>query len=155
MPTSKSIKILYAEDEPEWQKKIRRILEREGCIVEVASDYAVAHEKFAAESFDLIVIDLRLGPNADNRDGQFLLEDTFTKGIPAIVITGFGTPDMIKKADRYEALRFMYKGSFNIKEFRQAVAKVAAVPEPHATTHKEKETFKELLRKLMAGESIQ
>ena len=149
MPTSKSIKILYAEDEPPWQKKIRRILETAGYIVEVASDYAVAHDKFTAESFDLIVIDLRLGPDVDNRDGQFLLEDAFKKGIPAIVITGYGTPNTIREAERLDALRFMHKGSFVIEEFRQAVQEVAAKSDPHIPTPQETENLKKLLRRVI------
>ena len=156
MSALKSLRVLLAEDESPWQHKIRKVLEQSGHTVEVVSSYAEAFAKFTAEAFDLTIVDLRLGPDIDNRDGVFLLEDAFAKGIPAIVITGHGTRDMIKQANRHDALRLMHKGSFDIAEFKQIVDVIArtTAPDSHSPTPRETENVKELLRRLAAGKPI-
>lgn len=148
--------VLLVEDKPAWQETLGEIIQEKGCAVRVVSNYGEALSRFLAEPFDLIVIDLRLGPEENNRDGVGLLEDAYTRGIPAVVVTGYGTPDVIKKADRYDAMRVMHKGSFSAKEFEQIVDKIIAATgsEPSKPTSQEVKTLNELLRKLARGEFL-
>ena len=148
--------ILLVEDDPAWQATLGEILQEKGCMVRIASSYGEALSRFVAESFDLVVIDLRLGPGEDNRDGVALLEDAYEKGIPAVVVTGYGTPDVVKKANRYDALRVMHKGKFRSEEFERIVDKVIAATgsELSKPTLQEVRDINDLLRKLARGEFL-
>lgn len=145
--------VLLVEDDPVWQQTLSQILQEKGCAFHIASTYSEALSKFTMGSFDLIVIDLKLGPEEDNRDGVGLLEDAYKKGIPAVVVTGYGTPAVIKKADRYDAMRVMHKGKFQIEEFERIVDKAisSAGPESFEPAVEDGEAINELLRKLAGG----
>lgn len=151
-----SVSILLVEDDPAWQETLGEIIKEKGCTFQVVSSYGEAFDRFLTEAFDLVVIDLRLGPEENNRDGVALLQDAYEKGIPAVVVTGYGTPDVIKKADRYDALRVMHKGKFGIEQFKRVVDKVisATGSEPSKPAPQEVKDINELLRKLVRGELL-
>lgn len=145
--------VLLVEDDPAWQEMLSAVVREKGCTIQVVSTYGEAFSKLAAESFDLMIIDLKLGPEEDNRDGVALVEDACKKGIPAAVVTGYGTPALIKKADRYDAIRVMHKGKFQIEEFKQIIDKVisSAGSESFKPSVQDGKVINELLRKLARG----
>jgi DNA-binding NtrC family response regulator len=152
----RDIRILLTEDDQGWQTTLSGVLVQEGYVVEIASDYAIAYDLFVSVAFDLIVVDLNLGPDSSNRDGVSLLEDTFRKGVPAIVVTGFGTPDMVKKANLYGVMRIMHKRAFDIEDFKHVVSEAVylASSKPTPPTPQQTKEVGLLLRKLAGGEFI-
>jgi DNA-binding response OmpR family regulator len=150
------IRILLAEDDPGWQTTLSSVLVQQGYVVHIAPDYASAYDQFVSVAFDLIIVDLSLGPDSGNRDGVSLLEDAFRKGVPAIVVTGFGTPDMVKKANLFGVMRIMHKRAFSIEDFKHAISEVVslAISKPTPPTPQQTKEVGLLLRKLASGEFI-
>ena len=54
------LRILYAEDHPEMQRAVARLLSVAGATVTIARDGLEATDKALAESFDLVLMDLRM-----------------------------------------------------------------------------------------------
>ena len=116
-------RILIVEDEKKWQDVLETMLRNEGHLVEVAASYGEALGELWRKPFGLVVIDLRLSPMDEaNRDGAALLEDASNKGIPAIVITGYGSLDLAREAVKeYNVLSFLDKASFDSERFKELV----------------------------------
>ena len=151
------VRALLVEDDPEWQRQLAEILLELGYTVQTVSNYADARNRYVSATFDLIIADLRLGSELANRDGVFILEDAFTKGIPAVVVTGYGTRDMVRKADRYDVLKLVHKGAFDKEQFKQTVSEVVRISTSNAVppTLQQTKEVRQLLRKLDAGEIIE
>ena len=66
MPTSRlsGVRALVADDEPSVRATVRRLLERRGATVTLASDGTEAEARLRAEPFDLVVTDVAM-PGAD------------------------------------------------------------------------------------------
>lgn len=133
-----SAKILLVEDERVWRRKLQRILEREEYKVETAAGYGEALGKLRQGGFDLAIVDLRLGPDEalgdyGERDlaGMALLDDAAERQIPTIVVTGYGTVELARRAyEDYDVLWFLDKATFEIDRFREIIrqALMPAVP---------------------------
>jgi CheY-like chemotaxis protein len=126
-------RILLVEDERVWRRKLRKILEREGYKVETAASYGEALGRLCKESFRLVVTDLRLGPKEHQKDygGIALLDDAAERQIPTIVVTGYGTVQLARRAyEDYDVLQFLSKGTFEARRFIEIVrqALMPAVP---------------------------
>jgi len=106
-------KILVVDDVTDWREQLRDSLRHSGYKVETASSYEEALQKIRAESDELalVIVDLRLDPSdEENRDGMLLLEELAQERINALVLTGYGTPDLEKKADELHCIKFLEKG---------------------------------------------
>ena len=120
-------KILVVEDHLVWREQLEEILERAGYKVETAVGYGEAFGKLRRGSFNLVVTDLRLGPEKPPRDfeGMTLLEDAKERGIPTIVVTGYPDVELARRAfEDCDVVQFLEKHTFEVKRFRDIVAQV-------------------------------
>lgn len=108
-------KILVVEDQSEVYETLCRRLEENGygCVVATSGVDAVA--KAVSEHPDLVLSDVRLNASDENnRDGIWVLGELkrveATKGIPVIVMTGYGTIDTVRMGFALGASRFIEKG---------------------------------------------
>jgi len=94
-------KILIVEDNRDWLRKMKGILEREGGYsIQTATTYDEAVNLLQSQPFELVVIDIRLVDwDATNVQGldlfNFIDKD---KGTNAIIATGYPTPEIIREA---------------------------------------------------------
>jgi two-component system response regulator VicR len=87
MNTSKSIKILYIEDDSEMLDLVTLILSRKGLQVDAAHGGKQGLEMVKAKKPDIILLDLMM-PDMDGWDVyHFLKNDEDTSNIPVIIIT--------------------------------------------------------------------
>jgi len=128
-------RILVVEDMPDWQGRLRDILEDEGYVVEMAASFGEALGELRRKSFDLVVVDLRLSLEyEENRSGVPLLEYVHDRQIPSIVVTGYGTVELAKEAyEKYGVFDFLDKASFDPVRFREHV-KEAIASEPKSSS---------------------
>ncbi len=103
-------KILIVDDVKDWRDQLRSILKRSGYTVDAAKTYPEALEKTHRNRPDLVIVDLRLDPtDEDNRDGMKLLEALAKQRINALVLSGYGTSALMKKAESLQAVCFLKK----------------------------------------------
>lgn len=105
-------RVLVVDDEPPVQRALEDLLKRRRIIVTVANSLATAEAALARETFDLVMLDVRL----PDGDGLVLLERIMA--MPAhplvVVVTGYGSIE--------HAVNCMRAGAFDylIKPFRPA-----------------------------------
>ncbi len=80
--------ILLVDDDPEFRKAMKKVLEKSDYDVTVAGDGQEALEILTEETFDLIISDLRM----PEMNGMGFMEEIKRKkiDIPVIIITGYG-----------------------------------------------------------------
>jgi DNA-binding NtrC family response regulator len=113
-------KILVVDDEEHVRVLFSRVLQKEGYEVDCASSGNEAIDKLAKDSFDLVVTDLKM----DGIDGLDLVRKgkTVNKGLPFILITGYGTAHMAVSAAKEGADVFLMK-PIDMTELKSAVKK--------------------------------
>jgi DNA-binding response OmpR family regulator len=99
-------RILVVDDDLSILRVFKNILEKEGYIVEVAETGKEALEKIENEKFDVSLVDVRL-PDMDGTD--LLLNMSNDSRTIKIIITGFSTDEVGKKAADYGADDFLVK----------------------------------------------
>jgi DNA-binding response OmpR family regulator len=99
-------RILVIDDDVSILRVFKHILEKEGYIVEVAETGKDALEKIENEKFDVCLVDVRL-PDMDGTD--LLLNIPCDSRTIKIIITGFSTDEVGKKAADYGADDFLVK----------------------------------------------
>ncbi len=122
--------ILIVDDEPSWQKRLKRTLKDLNCIVVTASNYDEAEEALANPHIDLVTVDLNLDSFTEYADGLDLvhqIRDTFGFHFPIIIVTGKGNLDRQRRAFvKYNVIDFIEKGKFEPDEFKNIVLKCFA-----------------------------
>ncbi len=100
-------KILIVEDEPVVRSLLQTIFLRHKCSVSVAATMAEAKEAVTRESYDLMMLDIRL----PDGDGQSFLEEMVLVPVrPLIVmVTGYGTIDSAVACIRAGAFDYVLK----------------------------------------------
>lgn len=83
-------RVLYAEDHPEMQRAVGRLLKAAGASVTVASDGLEATNKALSETFDLILMDLRM-PRQNGFEAARALRAADCR-LPLIAVTADATP---------------------------------------------------------------
>lgn len=149
----KKLLILLVEDSEEWINVILPLLEKEGHSIHVGMKYAEVTTRFSIEKYDLLIVDLALGPEPNNRDGVFLLEEAFLLGIPSVVITSHDSREMIEKANRFDAMRFISKKSFYPEEFKKQISQISEL-QSHEPTSEDKKLVRKLFDDLISGDPI-
>ena len=97
----KKIKILFADNDPEFLSTRKEILEANGYEVISASGRDEAARLLNDDVFDLAIIDLRLTDDLDEADisGLSLIKN-HTSEIPKILLTAYPTVDITRRAMR-------------------------------------------------------
>ena len=84
-PIEKSMRVLLAEDEPHLCEQIKKLLNAEGRVVDIANNGIDAQHLGANEPYDMIILDLGL----PERDGISVLRDWRSAGVktPVLILT--------------------------------------------------------------------
>ena len=99
-------RILVIDDDTNILRVFKSILEKEGYMVETAETGKDALEKIKKEKFNVCLIDVKL-PDMDGTD--LLLELTKEPETIKIIITGFSSDEVGRKAADYGADDFLVK----------------------------------------------
>jgi DNA-binding NtrC family response regulator len=115
--------VLVIEDEDNWVEIYQDILTEEGFSVQVARDFGRALGELRRGFFRAVVLDLCLGSrDGSNLYGVQLLESISDAGIPALIITGYATPKLVKEIYReYGVFSIGEKRTFDSDEFRKLI----------------------------------
>ncbi len=118
--------VLIVEDSIEWQKRLRRHLERQGLAVDVAKNLAEVRDKLKENTYWLATVDIELGESDQNQDGLKVLEMLNQRDILAIVVeastekSGQASREVIEET--YRPFAYFYKHeTYNLNDFRAAV----------------------------------
>jgi DNA-binding NtrC family response regulator len=124
--------VLVIEDTPDWRKKLVGYLIEEGEYdIKEADNYESASKIIQEQPLDVAIVDIRLvdWDEEDNQGMQLLRElDEIAdvNGTQAIVITGYGTKDRMRKAFRnHQVVDFIEKQHFDPDEFKATLLKAA------------------------------
>jgi len=90
------LRVLYADDHPEMRRAVGRLLRVAGASVTFARDGLEATDKALAESFDLILMDLRM-PRMDGFDAARALRAAECR-VALIAVTADATPRVLENA---------------------------------------------------------
>jgi DNA-binding NtrC family response regulator len=99
-------RILVVDDDVSILRVFKNILEKEGYLVETAETGKDALEKIKKEKFSVCLVDVRL-PDMDGTD--LLLKMANDSEIIKIIVTGFSSEEVGKKAADYGADDFLVK----------------------------------------------
>jgi two-component system nitrogen regulation response regulator NtrX len=115
--------ILIVEDMPDWRDQLESTLRRDGYTITTVANYGEALGELRRNEYQLVIVDLRLSPSDENnRDGMILLRDLAALKVPAIVLTGYGTAELARRAFRnYGILDFLEKKDLELKKLRHVV----------------------------------
>jgi DNA-binding NtrC family response regulator len=120
---------MIVDDEPIVGKRLKRLFEKEGFVVETQTRGSVAIEELEKRHFDIVITDLMMG----NVDGMKVLE--FTKAISpdtqVIIITGFGKKETASEALRKGAFAFVIK-PFKMDDLKEVVRRALSILKPRA-----------------------
>jgi DNA-binding NtrC family response regulator len=115
-------RILIVEDREEWQRQLRKLLERKGYEVIVESNEDKIRELLTSEKadhvFDVVVLDLRLVDWGGGFEGMDLLEYTDRlvdeQATRVIILTGYGRIEHTRVAyGQHKIFDFMDKNNFD------------------------------------------
>lgn len=86
---NRSVRVLVAEDNPINQKLLQHLLQKNGCIVNLANNGAEACEQFVENSFDIVLMDLEMPVMSGEDAAQEIFDycQEHKKQVPIIMIT--------------------------------------------------------------------
>lgn len=116
MPSNK-ISVLIVDDQIRWIKILKRIIsEKLGFSYDTAVSYAEAINYINKKTYDLAILDIRLSDfDSENLEGIAILDfiENNSLDTKVIMLTGFGTMEIVRKAFKKKALLdFFDKSSF-------------------------------------------
>ncbi|MCI0618386.1 sigma-54 dependent transcriptional regulator [bacterium] len=129
-------RILVIEDDPEFGRSAKRLLEQEGMEVETAKNGAEAFERLLYSPFDVVLLDLVLGEES----GLSILRELNTSGstIPIIIMTAHASIETVTEAMRINAFDYIRK-PFTREEIREVMRRaIAAGSRPEEDKNREK-----------------
>jgi DNA-binding NtrC family response regulator len=99
--------VLVVDDEPIVCHSVRKILSKQSCAVEEAFDVDAAMQKMKLQSYDLVLLDLKM----PKRSGMEVLKSIRTQypDLPVVVVTGHGTIETAVEATKLGAFNFIPK----------------------------------------------
>lgn len=116
-------RVMVVDDEPSWQRRLKRILKEVSCSVIGASDYEQAEELLEQSQFDLITIDLNLDKSTQYADGLELVlraRELYGANLPIIIVTGTGNLEEQRRAFKdYGVFDFIQKAKLDLEEFQR------------------------------------
>lgn len=129
-------RILVIEDDPEFGRTAKSLLEQEGMEVETAKNGAEAFERLLYSPFDVVLLDLVLGEES----GLSILRELNTSGstIPIIIMTAHASIETVTEAMRINAFDYIRK-PFTREEIREVMRRaIAAGSRPEEEKSREK-----------------
>ncbi len=98
------IKILMADNDPDFLETRREFLEKEGYEVLTASSPSEAQDKLQGEEISLAVVDIRLLNDDDEKDVSGLeLANNVKRPLPMLILTGHPAVEYVRQALRFQA----------------------------------------------------
>jgi len=99
--------VLVVDDEPIVCHSVRKILSKQSCSVEEAFDVDAAMQKMKLQSYDLVILDLKM----PKRSGMEVLQSIRTQypELPVVIVTGHGTIESAVEATKLGAFNFIPK----------------------------------------------
>jgi DNA-binding NtrC family response regulator len=136
------LQVLVLDDEPMVGKRLRSVLGKMGCEVEIFDSPNDAFLRMYQKRFDVVVSDIVM----DELDGIQLLEHTKQRcaETKVILITGYASMDMARSAKEKGAFAFIAK-PFKPDDLRSVVARAAGelgIPVEYKPTNDEEEEVK-------------
>jgi DNA-binding NtrC family response regulator len=117
------IEICVVDDEPIVCNRLKPMLEKSGCRVEIFTDSKASLDRLSEKKFDILITDLKMKPP----DGLELLH--FTRNTypetRVIIITGFATIETARDALKGGAVDFIAK-PFHMSQLRDLILKISA-----------------------------
>ncbi|HTY38295.1 MAG TPA: response regulator [Bacteroidota bacterium] len=115
--------VLVVDDEPIVCHSVRKILSKQSCAVEEAFDVDAAMQKMKLQSYDLVLLDLKM----PKRSGMEVLKSIRSQypELPVIMVTGHGTIESAIEATKLGAVNFVPK-PFTPQELTKAAVEVLA-----------------------------
>ncbi|SEC55784.1 diguanylate cyclase [Paenibacillus sp. GP183] len=113
---SMQCRLLIVDDDHVLRSYLKRRLQLDGCMVDDAPDIETAKRRLHEQTYDLIMLDLKLYPQPGYDLFEYLKEDPTLKWIPLIVLSGskdlndkvrcfkLGADDYVTKPFQYEEL---------------------------------------------------
>ncbi|GBC81698.1 Transcriptional activator protein CzcR [bacterium HR10] len=92
------MRVLIVEDEPKMAEALRRGLEEEGYLVEIASDGEVGLRLGSERRYDLLILDIRL----PKRDGIQVCRELRRRGVPTPILMLTVRDDVDAKVEAFE-----------------------------------------------------
>jgi DNA-binding NtrC family response regulator len=105
------MRLLIVDDQASARRVLSAIVAKlEGVEIEEADGLATARQVLETRALDAALIDLRLGPDARNRDGLVLVEEIRARTtVVPIIVTGYQELAEIRKAMRVGAYDYILK----------------------------------------------
>jgi CheY-like chemotaxis protein len=92
-------KLLVVDNRQDYLETIKEYLEKEGYYVVTAENTGGARDILAREDIDLVILDIRLEDDEDDRDFSGLsLAKNIKESIPKIILTGFPSVEGVRDA---------------------------------------------------------
>lgn len=98
------IKILMADNDPDFLETRREFLEKEGYEVVTASSPSEAQDKLLGKDIALAIVDIRLLNDDDEKDVSGLeLANNVKRPLPMLILTGHPAVEYVRQALRFQA----------------------------------------------------
>ena len=116
-------KILIVDDEPIVGERLQATLRKDGHLIETFTDPREALQRLNAETFDIVVCDIRMG----EIDGLQVMATVLERSpdTKVIMITGYATLELARESLTKGAFDFIAK-PFKLGEIRKTIAKAIA-----------------------------
>jgi len=115
----KNCGVLVVEDDPAIRRLVSMVLEREGYVVQRASDGVEAVRKLGVIDYDVIILDLMM-PNLDGFAFMETLSDRDPARLKKIIVTSAASPAVIRSRMKGEPFDVLPK-PFDIKQLARRV----------------------------------
>lgn len=116
---SRRLNILTIDDENAIRSAVNLILSRRNCNVHPAQDASEAVQALKAQSFDLVLLDVKLGAT-NGIDLLKAMREELKVDVPVLLMSGLADTERIKEASKYQIKGFLVK-PFNAKTLEEKV----------------------------------
>src|SRR5437899_7739703 len=98
----KQASILIVDDDEHWCKELVGLLQKNGFDAEAACSVSQALERMSTTLYHILILDIRMKDDSDNKDGIQLLRELeergLNKAIKVIMLSAYGTIEHVREA---------------------------------------------------------
>jgi CheY-like chemotaxis protein len=114
----KQASILIVDDDEHWCKELVELLQKNGFHAEAACSVSQALERMSTTLYHILILDIRMKDDSDNKDGIQLLRELeergLNKAIKVIMLSAYGTIEHVREAFiAYKVADFLSKDEAN------------------------------------------